>query len=324
MNERGTQQGSRRRSPPPPSNRVLNSRSIRHGRRRYHRPSCARQLGTSTGRVSQREIAGRLWPEPSKSTVSPAERRGAGPFRSVKRPAAANRGAAAFRAYADRPLDGCSLPGVRPGCGKRAGDVRPAAVRRPRPRRGLPFPERAGPRARLAPLGHPPALARHAARRSSGSTATSAASTASASTPGAATTGCSASAASCSAIPYHYRDARTDGVMEAVFAARRRAPRIYDDHRHPVPPVQHALPAHRRRAQRTPRLLDAATGFGTIPDILNYWLTGVLRAEYTNATTTQMVDARTRNWADATAAASSTSRRACCRRWSSRARCSAA
>ena len=51
--------------------------------------------------------------------------------------------------------------------------------------------------------------------------------------------------------------------------------------------------------QRTPRLLDAATGFGTIPDILNYWLTGVLRAEYTAATTTQMIDARARNWADA-------------------------
>ncbi len=97
--------------------------------------------------------------------------------------------------------------------------------------------------------------------------------------------------------PYHYRDARTDGIMEAVCATVGRA-RIYD-----VTGTQflsfntlYQLIAAR---QRTPRLLDAATGFGTIPDILNYWLTGVLRAEYTSATTTQMVDARARNWADA-------------------------
>jgi rhamnulokinase len=97
--------------------------------------------------------------------------------------------------------------------------------------------------------------------------------------------------------PYHYRDARTDGVMEAVFGKVSRAS-IYD-----VTGTQflsfntlYQLIAAR---QRTPRLLDAATGFGTIPDLLNYWLTGVLRAEYTAATTTQMVDARARNWADA-------------------------
>src|SRR5260221_4928244 len=97
--------------------------------------------------------------------------------------------------------------------------------------------------------------------------------------------------------PYHYRDARTDGIMEAVCATVGRA-RIYD-----VTGTQflsfntlYQLIAAR---QRTPRLLDAATGFCTIPDILDYWLTGVLRAEYPSATTTQMVDARARNWADA-------------------------
>ena len=37
--------------------------------------------------------------------------------------------------------------------------------------------------------------------------------------------------------------------------------------------------------------------FGTIPDLLNYWLTGELCAEFTNATTTQMIDARSRSWA---------------------------
>ena len=47
----------------------------------------------------------------------------------------------------------------------------------------------------------------------------------------------------------------------------------------------------------TPRLIDAATSFGTIPDLVNYWLTGEMTAEFTNATTTQFIDARTRSWA---------------------------
>jgi rhamnulokinase len=95
--------------------------------------------------------------------------------------------------------------------------------------------------------------------------------------------------------PYHYRDARTDGVMDDVFTRVPRA-QIYD-----VTGIQF-LPFNTlyqlvAAARATPRLLDAATQFGTIPDILNYWLTGELRAEYTNATTTQMVDARRRTWA---------------------------
>jgi rhamnulokinase len=97
------------------------------------------------------------------------------------------------------------------------------------------------------------------------------------------------------ANPYHYRDARTDGVMEDVFARVPRA-RIYD-----VTGIQflsfNTLYQLIAAARATPRLLDAAMQLGSIPDILNYWLTGDLRAEYTSATTTQMVDARRREWA---------------------------
>src|SRR5262245_25818602 len=95
--------------------------------------------------------------------------------------------------------------------------------------------------------------------------------------------------------PYHYRDSRTDGVMEEVFGRVPRA-RIYD-----VTGIQfltfNTLYQLVAAARSTPRLLDAATRFGTIPDILNYWLTGELRAEYTSATTTQMIDATSRSWA---------------------------
>lgn len=95
--------------------------------------------------------------------------------------------------------------------------------------------------------------------------------------------------------PYHYRDTRTDGMMEAAFARVPRA-RIYD-----VTGIQflsfNTLYQLMAEARAMPSLLDAAAGFGTIPDLLNHRLTGELRAEYTNATTTQMVDARARRWA---------------------------
>ncbi len=95
--------------------------------------------------------------------------------------------------------------------------------------------------------------------------------------------------------PYHYRDKRTDGVMESVFA-RVPAEQIYD-----VTGIQflpfNTLYQLYAACRDTPRLVDAATGFGTIPDLINFWLTGEMTAEFTNATTTQFVDARTRTWA---------------------------
>jgi rhamnulokinase len=95
--------------------------------------------------------------------------------------------------------------------------------------------------------------------------------------------------------PYHYRDARTDGVMDAVF---RHVPR---DQIYSVTGIQF-LPFNTlfqlyAAAHATPKLLEAASAVATIPDLLNYWFTGMLRSEFTNATTTQMVDARTRAWA---------------------------
>jgi rhamnulokinase len=46
-----------------------------------------------------------------------------------------------------------------------------------------------------------------------------------------------------------------------------------------------------------PSVLDRAVHFLTIPDLLNFRLTGRIACEYTNATTTQCIDARTRSWA---------------------------
>src|SRR5438046_2635284 len=47
----------------------------------------------------------------------------------------------------------------------------------------------------------------------------------------------------------------------------------------------------------TPGLLNSARKMLTIPDLFNYWLTGNAVCEFTNATTTQLVDPFRRSWA---------------------------
>ena len=95
--------------------------------------------------------------------------------------------------------------------------------------------------------------------------------------------------------PYHYRDCRTDHVMEAMFEKLSRE-RIYS-----ITGIQfmqiNTLYQLYAACRSTPRLIEAAEAMVTIPDLLNYWLTGNLCSEYTNATTTQLIDARTRSWA---------------------------
>jgi rhamnulokinase len=93
------------------------------------------------------------------------------------------------------------------------------------------------------------------------------------------------------ANPFHYRDARIDGVMEAVFERVPRA-RIYE-----VTGTQFLSFNTLYQLVADKALVASAARFGTIPDIFNFWLTGVHAAEFTNATTTQMVDARKRMWA---------------------------
>ncbi len=51
--------------------------------------------------------------------------------------------------------------------------------------------------------------------------------------------------------------------------------------------------------QREPELLRAAESMLMIPDYFNFLLTGVKKTEYTNATTTQLVNPETKDWDDA-------------------------
>ena len=93
--------------------------------------------------------------------------------------------------------------------------------------------------------------------------------------------------------PVHYRDTRTDGVPERV------AKLVPEDRLYATTGLQ-------RLAFNTLYQLVAAAGTPTmeiaqqlllIPDLLAYWLTGELGAEATNASTTQLLDLSTGDWA---------------------------
>ena len=95
--------------------------------------------------------------------------------------------------------------------------------------------------------------------------------------------------------PYHYRDRRTEGVMDEVLREICKE-EIYNTTGIQFMPINtlYQLVAARRQ---TPNLLASAKHLLTIPDLFNYWLTGRAVCEFTNATTTQMVDPVNRTWA---------------------------
>lgn len=96
-------------------------------------------------------------------------------------------------------------------------------------------------------------------------------------------------------LPYHYRDARTDGMMEEVF---RIVPRE-DVYRTTGIQFMQLNTLYQLMALRVggSRILEMARSFLMTPDLLNFWLTGVKANEFTNATTTQCFDPNAGRWA---------------------------
>ncbi len=94
--------------------------------------------------------------------------------------------------------------------------------------------------------------------------------------------------------PYHYRDNRTDGMMEEAF---RRMPheQIFELTGIQFMPINTLYQLLSMVVKQAP-VLDAAETFLTIPDLLNYWLTGEKVCEFSNATTTQCYDPRRFTW----------------------------
>jgi rhamnulokinase len=95
--------------------------------------------------------------------------------------------------------------------------------------------------------------------------------------------------------PFHYRDGRTDGMMAEAFKRLPRA-EIFSNTGIQFMQINTLYQLLAMSVQKSP-LFEIAKTFVTIPDLFNFWLSGELTNEFTNATTTQCFDPRTRDWA---------------------------
>ena len=95
--------------------------------------------------------------------------------------------------------------------------------------------------------------------------------------------------------PVHYRDRRTEGMMEWVFARASRA-EVFAQTGIQLMPINTLYQLASLAARESPQLAAARTLL-TAPDLLNYWLTGTAVCEFTNATTTQLYNPRAGGWA---------------------------
>lgn len=93
--------------------------------------------------------------------------------------------------------------------------------------------------------------------------------------------------------PVHYRDRRTDGVMERVLSQVPPA-KLYATTGVQLLPFNTIFQLY---ACRDSAQLEAARTMLLMPDLLCYWLTGAIGAERTNASTTQLLDVATGDWA---------------------------
>jgi rhamnulokinase len=95
--------------------------------------------------------------------------------------------------------------------------------------------------------------------------------------------------------PYHYRDSRTDGMVEAAFSVVPRQ-EIFEQTGIQFMQLNTLYQLFAMARSDSP-ILEIAETFLTMPDLFNYWLTGRKGCEFTNATTTQCYNPRQRTWA---------------------------
>jgi len=94
--------------------------------------------------------------------------------------------------------------------------------------------------------------------------------------------------------PYHYRDKRTDNTMEEVF---RIIPKkeIFTETGIQFMQINTIYQLY-SFAKNKPQVFGNARYFLTIPDLLNYWLTGIIKNEYSITTTTQLYNPIKKDW----------------------------
>ena len=95
--------------------------------------------------------------------------------------------------------------------------------------------------------------------------------------------------------PYHYRDTRTDGILEKAFQCVPRE-KIFAQTGNQFMQFNTLYQLYAMVLAKSP-LLNAAQTLLTMPDLFNFWLSGRQCCEFTIATTTQCLDPVRRMWA---------------------------
>ena len=96
------------------------------------------------------------------------------------------------------------------------------------------------------------------------------------------------------ANPFHYRDSRNVGMVEKVFSIVPRD-EVFARTGIQVMVINTLYQLYAAHL-KTPRLLEVSRQMLTVPDLFNFWLTGVAVSEFTIATTTQCYDPRQGRW----------------------------
>jgi rhamnulokinase len=95
--------------------------------------------------------------------------------------------------------------------------------------------------------------------------------------------------------PFHYRDRRTEGILEKV--SHTLSPdEIYRQTGIQLMPINSLYQLAAMAWENSPQLA-AAERFLNMPDLFNFWFSGVKSSEYTIATTTQCYCPSSGNWA---------------------------
>ncbi len=94
--------------------------------------------------------------------------------------------------------------------------------------------------------------------------------------------------------PIHYRDERTVGMIDAAAGVVPKS-EIYSRTGIQFARLNTLFQLYSLRKQR-PELLDQANTMLFIPDLMAYFLTGAKKAEYTIASTSQMINPETKEW----------------------------
>src|SRR5262245_30161492 len=94
--------------------------------------------------------------------------------------------------------------------------------------------------------------------------------------------------------PRHYRDPHTEGAMDLTFS-RVSAERLFARTGIQFMRFNSLFQLVALQRDHSP-LLDVAETLLMMPDLLHYFFTGIKVNEYTNASTSQMIDPHTRGW----------------------------